>query len=351
MELPLINNCESFVLTAPFRVKSTQLEIKTLTGSVEQFVRQIRQNVLQIPVRPKLETSEDVKFEPSTKKITKYRTKMSSRVKRRSTDESVVKDAEFSFNDRSERRFSDPEKKVGRHTDKNFIQKNIQHAATVRKIEYDTDEDENPSDKRRRSSQSSNKPRRRSSDSPPASIADRPDLQPVKLSEDVVAILEDMAKEGEDKTEKPKLVEEKVSENKPEEKARRSADESGFGGRIVVQDHMRIHLKQTTCPACMEKYRIPLPTPKTPRVKPSSVIPLAPGENPDLKTNSQHRLSMLINKEMFKLQSYERRFSSDENSSAHNIRPYCAFQEEQLKEARAGILLLGIFEPVAAGIS
>lgn len=44
-------SCESFILTAPFRVKSIQLEIRTITGTLETLVKQIRQNVLQLPAR------------------------------------------------------------------------------------------------------------------------------------------------------------------------------------------------------------------------------------------------------------------------------------------------------------
>lgn len=59
----------------------------------------------------------------------------------------------------------------------------------------------------------------------------------------------------------------------------------------------------------MEKWKTPLPSPKTPRIRKSSG---ASNENGNvLKTNSIHRINALIDKELYKLESYDRKYSND----------------------------------------
>ncbi|XP_050298670.1 uncharacterized protein LOC126737713 isoform X2 [Anthonomus grandis grandis] len=275
LNCPLINNCDSFILTAPFRVKSVQLEIRTVTGSLELLIKQIRQNVLQPPPRAKVKSAEDLITEKKTNSKV-FTAKMS----KKGSEEDVFKALEGLYTEKQSRRSSDnSEKKIGRRGDTNFVRRNIDEAANAKKVEYDK-----------------------------GSIADRPHLQPIKIPEEVTAIMiekDDGLKEPtNNETSELEKVQLKVSSLE----------------KVKSSEHLKIHLKQTTCPACMERYKIPLPAPKTPRVKPSSVIPLNPGENPHLKTNSRIRISMLINKEMFKLQSYERRFSSEEGSRRSSMK-------------------------------
>ncbi|ENN71128.1 hypothetical protein YQE_12060, partial [Dendroctonus ponderosae] len=279
-------NCESFILTAPFRVKSIQLEIRTITGTLETLVKQIRQNVLQLPARNEVKLPEKIAQEEMS---VRYRRNLTAnKFWRRNMSRKELEEGLYSS---KQPRSSDPDKKLGRRVDTNFVEKNRNAAANAKKVEYDE-----------------------------ANIIERPNIQPIKIPENVAAIMEEL----DDETVKKDNQQESIAQcsaNEPE-KANSSPDPKFNKRKVSISDseNIRIHLKQTTCPACMERYKIPLPPPKTPRVKPSSVIPLAPGENPDLKTNSQNRISMLINKELFKLQSYERRFSSDESSNRKGIK-------------------------------
>lgn len=85
---------------------------------------------------------------------------------------------------------------------------------------------------------------------------------------------------------------------------------------IWERSEPRHHIRQSTCPACMERWKKPLPTPKMPRVKKSDLLPDI--YNDSLKTNSHNRVSMMINKAMYKLESYDRRYSS-ENENARRV--------------------------------
>lgn len=77
----------------------------------------------------------------------------------------------------------------------------------------------------------------------------------------------------------------------------------------VDSDHKQ-YIKLTTCPACMNKWKTPLPAPKTPRIKRTS-LSLSENSTPVLKTNSINRINALIDRELYKLDSYDRRYSSD----------------------------------------
>lgn len=59
----------------------------------------------------------------------------------------------------------------------------------------------------------------------------------------------------------------------------------------------------------MEKWKTPLPSPKTPRIRRSSGSSSESGNI--LKTNSIHRINALIDRELYKLESYDRKYSSD----------------------------------------
>lgn len=76
----------------------------------------------------------------------------------------------------------------------------------------------------------------------------------------------------------------------------------------------RQYIKLTTCPACIERWKTPLPTPKVPKLRKTSQTP-AEDESALLKTNSQNRINALINRELYKLDSYDRRYSSDSQPS------------------------------------
>lgn len=63
----------------------------------------------------------------------------------------------------------------------------------------------------------------------------------------------------------------------------------------------------------MEKWKTPLPSPKTPRIKRNSTT--TKDEDRSLKTNSIHRINALIDRELYKLDSYDRRYSNDSYAS------------------------------------
>lgn len=79
-------------------------------------------------------------------------------------------------------------------------------------------------------------------------------------------------------------------------------------------------MKQTKCPACMEKWKIPLPEPKVPAFTPKS----AESSQDSIeriasarlcKTDSRRRIQNMIEQEQFKLNSYDKRFSNASTTS------------------------------------
>lgn len=65
----------------------------------------------------------------------------------------------------------------------------------------------------------------------------------------------------------------------------------------------RYSLKKSICNACMEKIKEPLPVPKTPRIKKNCVPVLDTDTYKQVKTDSTHRISQMINKEYVKANS------------------------------------------------
>ncbi|XP_019770212.1 uncharacterized protein LOC109544461 isoform X2 [Dendroctonus ponderosae] len=268
MNCPLINSCESFILTAPFRVKSIQLEIRTITGTLETLVKQIRQNVLQLPARNEVKLPEKIAQEEMS---VRYRRNLTAnKFWRRNMSRKELEEGENSkilqgLYSSKQPRSSDPDKKLGRRVDTNFVEKNRNAAANAKKVEYDEDESTDYYHRPRRSSQSSSSKSRRSSVQ--SNIIERPNIQPIKIPENVAAIMEEL----DDETVKKDNQQESIAQcsaNEPE-KANSSPDPKFNKRKVSISDseNIRIHLKQTTCPACMERYKIPLPPPKTPRVK------------------------------------------------------------------------------------
>lgn len=104
---------------------------------------------------------------------------------------------------------------------------------------------------------------------------------------------------------------------------RESSDASQVDGRkssTKSEEEVKYHLKQTTCPACMEKWREPLPSPKvatklTKNNRQSDKLDEEELAKVQLKTNSIQRLTALIAQEQFKVSSYDRRYSNSSNSS------------------------------------
>lgn len=76
------------------------------------------------------------------------------------------------------------------------------------------------------------------------------------------------------------------------------------------QDKQKQYIKLTTCPACMERWKTPLPIPKIPKIKKTKT-----SDSTVIKTNSRNRINVLIEQELYKLNSYDRRYSNDSQTS------------------------------------
>ncbi|XP_023017579.2 uncharacterized protein [Leptinotarsa decemlineata] len=263
---PIINNSESFLLTPPFKIKTRDLNFRSMAGNnLESLINNIRQNVLQIPTRkPMIEGSEDFTtiLEPQEMRSSSERIRpitMASGPRGSPGPEG---------NDTNEKQFSKKQRHRGR-TLTNFIAKNIREAPNVKKIEYDEDETEGNIGKRS------------------ATILLKSKVSPSPISQ---------SNSVENNPTDENLVEMKVS-IKP-------SSSSKIKKSAVSQDSLKFRVKKILCPACKEKWRTPLPPPKTPRVKKSSVLP---PENP-LKTDSRLRLNVLINREIYTQERYEKRY-------------------------------------------
>ncbi|XP_060523157.1 uncharacterized protein LOC132700061 isoform X2 [Cylas formicarius] len=313
-----LNSFDSFVLSVPFRVKPIQLDIRTPPIHLEHLLKQIRQNVLQMRVRAETKSDQHLKEaeQISHSKVVPVPKVFRKKMRSDSTDEGRLKRVDELYSDNTPTLSTAAPKKLGRHLDINFIRKNINEAGLARKVEYHSDDD-HEDQVVQKFRKHFNRYSRNSGHK--EGIAERSNIQPISFPQSLYLIANEEKSQEEieemftcdDKNEEQKFEEKEEHQAKPKTNKRKRSNDI---------NKSRLHLKQTTCPACMEKYKIPLPSPKTPRVKPSSVIPLAPDENPSLKTNRKNRLSMLINKEMFKLQSYEKRFSSEEKSGRGSAR-------------------------------
>ncbi|CAH1988166.1 unnamed protein product [Acanthoscelides obtectus] len=205
------------------------------------------------------------------------------------------------------------EKDAGRResssrSSQNFVLKNIRQASKAKRIEYD-DSDENIFTRSERRQSTTKTP------SPPSSIK-LSDIRTeesinisgldMKLSAISSFITEDTEKENIENEEEdtPECVHKEQSDSKK----RKSTDDPGIPKHFV---------KKVICPACMAKWKAAPPTPKTPRLRKTDVPTLS---NPVFKTNDINRISLLISKEEFKLQSYERRFSSESSAKGQGKR-------------------------------
>ncbi|VEN43617.1 unnamed protein product, partial [Callosobruchus maculatus] len=188
----------------------------------------------------------------------------------------------------------------------NFILKNIKEASKVKRIEYDESE-ENLFTRSERRSSAYRAPL------PPSTIL----LSDIRTEDSLntnisgvdvkLSMLSSFTNE-EMEDEKTEKDEEEVNECTSEE------DTHSRKHRLSDNPDIPKHfVKKAMCPACMAKWRATPPTPKTPRLRKTDVPTLT---NPVFKTNSINRISLLINKEEFKLQSYDRRFSSESSAKA-----------------------------------
>ncbi|XP_028150005.2 uncharacterized protein LOC114343388 isoform X1 [Diabrotica virgifera virgifera] len=191
----------------------------------------------------------------------------------------------------------------------NFIDRNIRRVSETQKIEYDIEEPDYICS--RHGSRKSSTP---STKSPPPTKNNRRSTPIVEenlpkhtenktVMKDVTQVSNSSrGSKGSNNSQGKNLFQKYLNEGFPE--TENKSNGNGYG---------KYNIKKTTCKACMEKWREPLPTPKTPKVKKSSVVPNI--EDYPLKTNSKHRVDMLINKELYTLDSYNRRFSSKNGGS------------------------------------
>ncbi|KAG5879494.1 hypothetical protein JTB14_029447 [Gonioctena quinquepunctata] len=276
-EQPLVTNSESFLLTPPFKIKTREMSIRSTTGSLEKLMKSIRQTVLQMPTRKSLITT--VEDQPGGTFWEPQENSTKGQARRRARKHSYV--VSKSSNDTPKRSTSE-ERGTRKHyrgqVTPNFITKNIKDAAKVRRIEYDAD-DSDEVFKRKSSSH-----------------ADK-----LKAKFNVPQVPSGGGGE-------------EIAVNSPVEDSSRkllgSARSSELEKNCVNMNNLKFHIKKIMCPACMDKWKKPLPLPKTPRVKESSVVPFGV---PLLKTDSRIRLNVLIKREMYTLESYDKRYSADNN--------------------------------------
>lgn len=164
------------------------------------------------------------------------------------------------------------EKRTTRRKSQNFILKNIKNAAKTKKIEYDTDEDitDLSSISNRRRSSSSSKELWKN-------WSIRPKVPIINYNVNPKEIVEEDEKEKEQR-DIEKTISERLSvlsKDKADVNAQKPNDES---------ETKKHYIKLTTCPACMEKWKTPLPSPKTPRIKRNSTA-ITKDEFRSLKTN------------------------------------------------------------------
>ncbi|EFA09068.1 uncharacterized protein LOC103314139 isoform X1 [Tribolium castaneum] len=258
----LVNSCSSFILTQPNKVTPSHIAIRTPTGALEDLVRYIRANVLQFPKRSSFNL-----IEPESRELlTIERSKMSTKVSNLSTKPITITMPKPEF-----RKESKDEASRFRRKSTNFIKKNIESIPNYKRGSEDENFTNKPKKIRRASTDSSRRtvPNSRKS----STTSDR-------------SMLDSPLKKHEHKN-----------------------------------DEIKVHLKQTTCPACMEKWKIPLPSPKVPRYKrPSSGSTSSEVPQPIIKTDSMRRISNMIEKEQFVLSSYDRRYSNVSSGSNQSRR-------------------------------
>ncbi|RZB40443.1 uncharacterized protein BDFB_005667 [Asbolus verrucosus] len=269
----LVQSCSSFVLTQPTKARPNHIEIRTASGALEDLVRFIRSNVLQFPNRDTWKIAEEdsrelITFQnspPPVKKNIDVRRIRSPKVKaeiRREPKEIAEEEMENETN-----RF--------RRVTKDFIAKNIAAIANYKKIEED---EELPKLKRAKRSSTDTR-------------SVRADIRKTAEEESVIRELKQITN-------------------------RKTSD---------VSNAVRFHIKQTTCRACMEKWKVPLPSPKVSKVAKPSLEPsssasgsLNNAPNVVLRTNSIQRISTMIEREKYKLSSYDRKYSNSSNISNLN---------------------------------
>lgn len=83
----------------------------------------------------------------------------------------------------------------------------------------------------------------------------------------------------------------------------------------------KVSIKQMNCIACLEKWKNPLPNRKIPNLKKVLMPVLDESNISDFRSNSAHRLSIMIDREMKKLDSEERKHTTMEKQRAL-VQPY-----------------------------
>ncbi|KAJ8975673.1 hypothetical protein NQ317_003173 [Molorchus minor] len=287
----LINSCESYVLTPPFRIKTRDLDIRTLSGNIENLIRHVRQNVLQPPAENVWKSQIKTENRPERHPQASPNTIIPPIGKTQSQFSKIPSKFENMHGNRETLRRPSEEEEEKLTTRKgpiNFITRNIEAAAKVRRIQYDPEAEYSAWSKR--PGNDSNRSRKGSGFN--------------RGNQNFLPVI-DSAHEEED--EENKVIRSDVVT--PRESL--FSDVSAKRRSAESRDE-KLHIKHTNCPACMAKRRTPLPSPKTPRVKKSNVLPIS---DHALKTNLHNRITMMINKEIHKLESYDRKYSADSESS------------------------------------
>ncbi|CAG9857540.1 unnamed protein product [Phyllotreta striolata] len=330
----IMTSIGNFTLTPPFKLKTRDLNVRTPNGWLEDVVKRLRGRVLQIPLPqigpspPPLPPPPPVSnlsgnpfgmnnFEPFsedryTTPIRVVSSKIRAEERRRSSGR-----ARDALDD--ERRAS-----LGRRNTPNFVQKNIELASKTRRIDYGEEPDMRLPNKRQ------------------SKRISEQGLVAFKAKQEEQAEVAQFRKRIEPRTEEPREAETEMKdvfrnirgtprtsvdtvnnvaienhEPPPPPATAERATRSSYGSEEPQQRQSRQYQRrlehnhplggkdreysiyQTTCPACKERWKQPLPDPKTPRLR-SSKDPL--------KTDSILLMDIMIGEELFHLNAYDKKY-------------------------------------------
>ncbi|KAL3272493.1 hypothetical protein HHI36_013970 [Cryptolaemus montrouzieri] len=284
----VITSCESYYLTPKIKQIPIHLEVRTIFSHLENVILQIRKYVLQIPSKTKnewksvYEFEEDIIDDDVTSMASQQmvifegsRSSKSARAKRSS--KSVISKASQIPKKKSDFLESTASSLVTRSY-KNFVSRNIQ-AVEGKSVTRKIFEDQEPNNISVNMYKSQFLKKILSADYFPPNI--RHYVAPSKISNVSSDTLEE-------------IVEKQPEEDKTSEVLLKS-----------IFPEKCSFIKKTSCCACQEKWKQCLPSPKIPTYK---KFGLDVFENP-FKTNRLNQLSSMINEELFRLDSYDSRYS------------------------------------------
>lgn len=342
----LITSTENFTLTPPFKLKTRDLNIRTASGSLENVIKNLRTRVLQIPLPLYHQTDSKGDFQKTAMARRYTATSYANPFK---IDDFVSLAADKYARPPLKLKLSKMYKEDKKDDDNkaylqksipNFVKKNIELAGKAKRIEYDVERDIIKLPNRRESKRISMigahafRERKNSNvgatyigyrampispeepEQPEAEVGLTDILKNVPR-QSVTSVIEHAAAVAiethhtlyahhTDKEHKIEHLQDtakrrRISEQSDTRSHRRSGEQVRHNHPIDPdrRGSRQYSIYQTTCPACMERWRNPLPTPKSPRLH---------VEKDPLKTDSKQKIDKLIDKELFTLETYDKKF-------------------------------------------